>query len=203
MRTRDSTDLVGVAGRHALHALAVLVLDEDAQVRREHEDRLGEIRGLAAAVGEPAVLEDLQELVEDARMRLLDLVEQHDRERLLAHRVGELAARVVADVAGRRAEQPGAGVLVGELAHVEADVRALVAEDELRERLRELGLAHAGRTGEEQHAARPVAARARLRAGQPHHRAHQDVDRLGDRRRAGPCTRSSMNGSASAIRSRR
>src|SRR4029078_5386638 len=76
-------------------------------------------------------------------------------------------------------EQARAGVFLGELAHVEADVRSVVAEHELRQRLRELGLADPGRAGEEQYAARPVAARSRLRAGEPHHRAHQDVDGLG------------------------
>ena len=47
------------------------------------------------AVGEPAVLEDLQELVQDARMRLLDLVEEQQAERLVAHRVGQFAAGLV------------------------------------------------------------------------------------------------------------
>ena len=102
--------------------------------------------------------------------------------RLFAHRVGQLAAGVEADVARRRAEQAGAGVLFGEFAHVETQVGALVAEYQLRERLRQFGLAHAGRPREEQHAARPAAARARLRAGQPHHRALQDVERLDHRR---------------------
>src|SRR5262249_17024033 len=117
----------------------------------------------------------------DARMRLLDLVEQHDRERTFPDGVRELAARVVPDVAGRRAQQTRPGVLLGELAHVEADVGALVAENQLRERLGELGFADTRRPGEAQHAPRAIAADAGLRAGQSHHRAHQDVDGLRDR----------------------
>ena len=97
-------------------------------------------------VGEPAFLEDLQQRVEDVGVRLLDLVEQHDRERLAAHLLGELAALFVADVARRRAEQPRHRVLLGELAHVELDQRVLVAEQELGQRLGQPGLPDA-RTG--------------------------------------------------------
>ena len=39
---------------------------------------------LAARVAQPAVVEDLQEQVPDARVGLLELVQQHDRERLAA-----------------------------------------------------------------------------------------------------------------------
>ena len=103
----------------------------DAEVRREDDDGLGEVHGGPGAVGEPAVLQDLQELVQDPRVRLLDLVEEHDAERALPDRVRELAAGVVADVAGRRADQPRLAVLGGELAHVEPDVGVLVAEEHL------------------------------------------------------------------------
>ena len=61
-----------------------------------------------------------------------------DRVRLAAHGLGELAALVVADVAGRRADEPGHGVLLHVLRHVDLDHRVLVAEQELGERAREL-----------------------------------------------------------------
>ena len=64
---------------------------------------------------------------------------------LPAHRLGELAGLLVADVAGRGADQPRDGVALLELAHVEADHRVLVAEQRLGERAGELGLADAGR----------------------------------------------------------
>ena len=47
---------------------------------------------------------DLEQDVEDIRVGLLDLVEQQHRVRLAAHGLGQLAALVVADVAG--ASQP-------------------------------------------------------------------------------------------------
>ena len=64
------------------------------------------------AVGQATVLQDLQQRVEDVRVGLLDLVEQDDGERLAAHLLGELAALLVADVAGRGAEQPRDRVLL-------------------------------------------------------------------------------------------
>ena len=66
------------------------------------------------------------------------------------HRLGELAALLVADVAGRRADQPGDRVLLAVLAHVDADHRPLVVEQEVGQRLGQLGLADAGRAEEEE-----------------------------------------------------
>src|SRR5690606_27663535 len=62
-----------------------------AEVRGQHEDRVAEVHRAALTVGEAAVVEHLQEDVEDLRVGLLDLVEQHDRVGPTAHRLGELA----------------------------------------------------------------------------------------------------------------
>ena len=69
---------------------------------------------------------------------------------------GQLAALLVADVAGRRADQARDGVLLLVLGHVDADHRLLVVEQELGERARQLGLADAGRPEEDEAAERPV-----------------------------------------------
>ena len=58
---------------------------------------------------------------------------------------------------------------------------SVVAEQELGDLLGQLGLADAGRPGEEQHAAGPRGVARRLRAGQAERRALEDVERLGDR----------------------
>ena len=89
-------------------------------------------------------------------MGLLDLVEQHDAVGAPAHGLGQLAALVVADVAGGRADEPRDGVLLHVLGHVDADHRVLGVEHELGERARELGLADAGRAEEEEGADRAV-----------------------------------------------
>ena len=65
-------------------------------------------------------------------------------------------ALVVADVARRRADQPGDGVLLHVLAHVDAHHRLLVVEQELGQRPGQLGLAHAGRAQEDEAADGPV-----------------------------------------------
>src|SRR6185295_9785509 len=61
-----------------------------------------------------------------------------------------LAAFVVADVARRRADEPGHGVLLHVLRHVDLDHRVLVAEQELRERARKLGLTDTRRAEEDE-----------------------------------------------------
>ena len=127
-----------------------------ADVAGHDQDAVLEVDRPALAVGQPAVIEDLEEDVEDVRVRLLDLVEQDDLVRPAADGLGQLAALVVADVAGRRADQPRDGELLHVLAHVDADQRGLVVEQELGERAGGLGLADAGRAEEQERADRPA-----------------------------------------------
>src|ERR671922_198128 len=105
-----------------------------ADVRGHDHDRVPEVDLAPLGIGQLPVLEDLEEDVEHVRVGLLDLVEQDDRVRLAAHGLGQLAALVVADVARGRADEPGHGVLLHVLRHVDLDHRVLVAEQELRER---------------------------------------------------------------------
>ena len=91
-----------------LVVLVSLELDDvlAADVRGHDQDGVAEVDRPPLAVGQPAVVEDLEQHVEDVRVRLLDLVEEHDAVGAAAHGLGELAALLVADVAGRRADQP-------------------------------------------------------------------------------------------------
>ena len=118
--------------------------------------------GLAAVVvGQRAVVHDLQQQVEHVRMRLLDLVEQQHAVRMLGDRLGEQAALIEADVARRRADQARDRVPLHVLGHVEA--HELDAHGD-RELARDLGLADAGRTGEQEAADRlALIAQARAR----------------------------------------
>ena len=144
-----------------------------AEVRRHDDDDVLEVDRAALAVRQPAVVEQLQQHVEHLRMRLLDLVEQHDRVRPPADGLGELAGLVVADVSGRRADHPRHGVLLLVLRHVDPDHRVLVVEQELGERARQLGLADAGRAEKDEAAERPIRI---LQAGA------RAANRVGDRR---------------------
>ena len=78
-----------------------LLLHSRAQVAGHDDDGVAEVDGAAVAVGQAAVVEDLEERVEDVGVRLLDLVEEDDAVGAAADGLGEPAALVVADVAGR------------------------------------------------------------------------------------------------------
>ena len=108
------------------------------------------------------VFEHLQQQVEDVAVGLLDLVEENHLVGAAAHRLGQRAALVIADIAGRGADQAGDGVLLHVLRHVDADHRRLVVEEKRRQGLRELGLAHPGGTEEEE---RPCGTVRVLQAG--------------------------------------
>src|SRR5699024_4035283 len=121
-----------------------------AQVRGEDEHGVLEVDDTTLTVGEAAVLEDLQEGVVDLLVGLLDLVEKHDGERLTADLLGELAALLVADVSGGSTEETGGGEAVVELTHVDLDECVVLAEEELGECLRQLGLTDTRRAGEDE-----------------------------------------------------
>ena len=127
-----------------------------AEVGGHDDEHVAEIDRAPLTVGEPSVVEHLQQDVEHVRMRFLDLVEQHDLIGPAPHRLGQRSAFLVADIAGRRADEPGDRVLLHVLGHVDAHHRALVVEQEGRERLGELRLADAGRPQEHERADRPV-----------------------------------------------
>ena len=123
-----------------------------ADVGREHDHAAPEVDDAALEIGEPPVVEDLEEEVENGLSRLLELVEQDHRERVLPDRGDQ---RCPVRLGGRVGEQPVERLRRLVLAHVEADEPVRGAEEELRERLRDLGLAGACRADEEEHAERP------------------------------------------------
>jgi hypothetical protein len=140
--------LLDLLTRLLLHGLGCDELGADIGGHDQH--RVLEVHGAALAVGEAAVVHDLKQDVEDVGVGLLDLVEQDHRVGPAANRLGELAAFLVADVAGGRADQPRDGMLLHVLGHVDADDRLLGVEHELGEGAGELGLADAGRAEEEE-----------------------------------------------------
>jgi hypothetical protein len=81
-----------------------------------------------------------------ARGCAFDLVEQHDAERLRSHSRREQAVGIPA-IADQTRHRVGSR----HLAHVDPDQARLIAVEVLRDRGRELGLAGAGRAGEQQH----------------------------------------------------
>ena len=97
-------------------------------------------------VGDLAVVQDLQQHVEHVRMGLFDLVEEDHGVGLAADLLRQLARLVIAHIARRRAHDPGHGVLLHKLGHIQTDQRVGGVEQVLRQALDQLGLAHAGGT---------------------------------------------------------
>src|SRR5581483_1072536 len=124
------------------------------EVAGHDDDRVAEVDGAALRVREAALVEDLQQDVEDLGVRLLDLVEEDHAVRLAAHDLGELAALFVPDVAGRRADQARHVVPLHVVGHVDLHHVLLAAEHELGELASEVRLAGTGGADEEEHADR-------------------------------------------------
>ena len=126
-----------------------------AQVTGHYNDRIAEIHGPAMAVGQPAVLQYLEQDVEDLRVGLFYFVEEHYPVRAATHRLGKLARFVVADIPGRRPDQARNGVLLGILGHVDTDHVAFVVEQEFGQCSCKFGLPHAGRAQQDETADGP------------------------------------------------
>ena len=119
--------------------------DLAAEVGGHDQDRILEIHGPALAVGHPAVVEHLQQHVEHIGMGLFDLVEQDDRIGPPPHRLGEHAALVITDIAGRGADQAGHRMFFHVLRHVDPDHGLLGVKEEIGQAPGQFGLAHTGR----------------------------------------------------------
>ena len=137
-------------------AIAEICEERASKVRRHDDDGVLEIDRPPLAVGEAAVIEQLEQHVQHFGMRLFDLVEQHDRVGTAAHRFRQLSGLLIADVSWRRAEQTRNRVLLLVFRHVDADHRVLVVEQERRQRARELSLAHARRSQKDEAAERAI-----------------------------------------------
>ncbi len=180
----DAVDELGTEmARHRVHhrrplgvGIAHQLLDlRRAQVRGHDDHRIAEVHGTPLAVGQATVVQHLQEDVEDIRMRLFHLVEQDHRIGFAPYGLSQVAALLVADIAGRCADQASHGVLLHELGHVDAHHGVFGIEEEFRQRLAQLGLAHPGRAEEEEGTAGLVGIR------QPGSRATHGVGHGGDR----------------------
>src|SRR4030095_12186321 len=81
-------------------------------------------------------------------MCLFDFIEQHHAVGLAAHCLSKLTAFLIADIAGRRADELGGGVMLHELRHVYANHRFFRTAEIARRLLGKLGFADAGRPRE-------------------------------------------------------
>src|SRR5712691_3393653 len=130
--------LLKVFGRAQILSLEVA----RAKVRRHDQNRILEVDNAALAVGEPPVVHDLEQNIENVRMRLFDFVEKHHRIRMSANLLGELASFFVSNVARRCTDEARHRVLLHIFGHVDAQQGALVVEEELGEGAGKFGLAY-------------------------------------------------------------
>ena len=114
---------------------------------------MSEVRLAAVVVGQGGVIHHLEQDVVDVRVRLFDFVQEQDRVGGAADRVGQQSALIEADVARRGADQPGDGVLLHVLAHVEAGEGDA---EHLGELARQFRLADSGGAREQEAADRPL-----------------------------------------------
>ena len=150
----DLHDLV--ADRRDVLAIGLGGHDVAAEIRGQHDQGVAEIDGAAVAIGQPPVIQHLEQKVEDVPMGLFDLVEQDHLIRPPADRFGQCPAFLVADIAGRRPDQARYRVPLHIFRHVDTDHGGVVIEHELGERLAKLRLADPGRAEEHERAHRPA-----------------------------------------------
>ncbi|MNI18250.1 hypothetical protein D3C73_716520 [compost metagenome] len=152
--------------QQGLHLLVVLLgvvlLDQiRAEVGGHDHHCVAEVHGAALTIGQAAIVQHLQQDVEHIRVRLLNLVQQDHRVGATAYRLGEITPLLVAHVSRRRPHQTGHAVLLHELGHVDPHHGVLGIEQELRQRLAQLCLAHPGGPQEQE------GADGAVRIGQP------------------------------------
>src|SRR5436190_6787283 len=111
-----------------LQALGLQELGAD--IRRHDDDGVLEIDHAPFAVSQAAIVHDLQQHVEDVRMRLLDFVKQDDRIGTTTDLLRELSTLFVADVSRRRADQSSHRVLLHVFGHIYPKQGVLVVEQE-------------------------------------------------------------------------
>src|SRR5690242_17250219 len=123
------------------HALGLQI--RRADIRGHDDDRVAEVHRAALAIGEAAVIHDLQQDVEHVLMRFLDFVEEDHRIWTPAYLLRELTAFFVTDISGRRANQARYRMPFHIFRHVNADERVLVIKQEFSESAGQFGFADA------------------------------------------------------------
>ena len=121
-----------------------------ADIGGHDQDRIFKVYGTALGVGDTAVIEYLQQNVEDVRMRFLDLIEQNNRIWFSAHCLGQLAALLVAYISRRRSDQTGDGVFLHVFTHIDSNHVVLIIKQLFCQRFRKLCFTDTGRSKEQE-----------------------------------------------------
>ena len=107
-------------------------------------------------VGQPPIVQNLKQRIEDIRMCLLDLVKQNDRVGFPPDRFGQLPAFVIAHIPRRRTNETRDRMLLHVFRHIEPDHIRLIVEQKLSQRTRQFGFSHPGRPQKDERPNRTV-----------------------------------------------
>ena len=141
------------------------------QVAGHDHHGVAEVHRAALGVGESAIIEHLEQQVEHLGVGLLHLIQQHHGIGPTPHRLGELAALLVAHIAGRCPHQPGHGIALHVFAHVETHQGVFLIKEGASQGLRQLGFADSRRT-QKQKGPHGPARRLHPRPGPPNRSCH-------------------------------
>ena len=147
-----------------------------ANVRGHNNDRVAEIHPPTFAIGQVAIFQHLQQQIERVGVGFFDFVEQHHAVWAATHRIGQLAAFAIADVAGRRTDQPRRVETFLKLRHINLDQGFFRAEHKLGQRFRQQCFAYAGWPQENKRAYRSF--RVFQTSPRPPHRSRNDRNRF-------------------------
>ncbi len=106
------------------------------------------VYGSALGIGDPAIVQHLEQDIEHIRMGLLQLIEQNDRIGLPADLFGQLTSLIIAHIARRGTNELGNGILLHIFGHIHPNQVVLTVKQLRSQGLYQLGLAHAGGTHE-------------------------------------------------------
>ena len=126
------------------------------EVTGHDDDRILEVDDPAFAIGQAAIIENLQQDVENIGMSLFDFIEEDDAVGVTAYGFGELTAFIIADISRRRTDQTGYGVLFHVFRHIDTDDIAFVVKEGFCQCLCQFGLADTGRSEEDERADRTI-----------------------------------------------
>ena len=90
---------------------------------RYYDNGVFKVNLTAVCIGDAAIIQNLEQDIQDIRVRLFDLVEQDDRVRTAANLFGQLTGLIIANVSRRRTDQAGNRVFLHVFGHVKANER--------------------------------------------------------------------------------
>src|SRR6266566_5993244 len=126
-----------------------LVQQGRADVRGHDHNGIAEVYSATLCIGQLAILQYLEQHVEDVRVSLLDFVEQDYAIGLTTNSLSELTALFIANISRRGTNQACCRVALHKFGHVNFDKSFFTTEHEFSKSTSQLGLADTCRTHED------------------------------------------------------